>query len=90
VEAYFVSFLQQSPVPTINERYIRILDENTAIDAGVWTFDLTADGMTRWVTARYTFVWEKGAAGEWKIQLLHSSIMPEPVSQRPAPISAAK
>jgi uncharacterized protein (TIGR02246 family) len=83
VESYFVDFLKLSPSPTINERHIRALDENTAIDSGVWTFDLVRDGKSSWVTARYCFVWEK-KDGEWKIQLLHSSKMPEAVEKRPA------
>jgi hypothetical protein len=43
------------------------------------------DGKQNWVTARYCFVWEK-KDGEWKIALLHSSAMPEPVESRPAPL----
>jgi uncharacterized protein (TIGR02246 family) len=85
VEAYFVDFLKLSPKPTINERHIEVLDRNTALEAGVWTFDLTRDGTPSWVTARYSFIWEK-IGGQWKIQLLHSSMMPEPLSARPAPI----
>lgn len=84
VEAYFVDFLKKSPTPTINERYVRILDENTAIDAGLWTFALTTDGKTSDVTARYSFVWEK-KDDAWKIQLLHSSVLPEPIVAAPAP-----
>lgn len=83
VKAYFVDFLKLSPVPTVNERNIQILDDNTAVEAGVWTFDLTRDGKAEWVTARYTFVWEK-VGKEWKIQLLHSSKMPEPLAKRPS------
>lgn len=86
VEAYFADFLKLSPVAAINERYIRVLDENTAIDAGVWTFDLMSDGQSNWVTARYTFVWER-IDGAWKIQLLHSSAMPEPITEKPAPLT---
>jgi uncharacterized protein (TIGR02246 family) len=87
VEAYFVNFLKLSPKPTINERYTEVLDENTALDAGVWTFDLTRDGKPEWVTARFSFIWEKGADGIWRIQLLHSSLMPEGQLERPAPLA---
>jgi uncharacterized protein (TIGR02246 family) len=86
VQAYFVDFLKLSPKPTINERNIEVLDDNTAIDAGVWTFDLTRNGKPEFVTARYSFVWEK-ENGEWKIRLLHSSLMPEPVPARLAPLA---
>jgi uncharacterized protein (TIGR02246 family) len=83
VEAYFVDFLKLSPKPTVNERSIRILDETTAMDAGIWTFDLVQDGKPSWVTARYSLLWEK-KDGVWQIQLLHSSKMPEPLAARPA------
>jgi uncharacterized protein (TIGR02246 family) len=82
VKAYFVDFLKLSPVPTINERNIQVLDDNTALEAGIWTFGLTRDGKPESVTARYTFVWEK-AGKDWKIQLLHSSKMPEPMTPKP-------
>lgn len=85
VEAYFVNFLKLSPKPSINERHIEILDETTAIDAGIWTFDLVKEGKPSWVTARYSFVWEK-IDGVWRIQMLHSSVMPEPIATRPAPL----
>lgn len=85
VEAYFVDFLKLSPSPKINERHIRVLDENTAIDAGIWTFDVVKDGKDSWVTGRYCFVWEK-KDGAWKIQLLHSSKMPEALQEQPATV----
>lgn len=83
VQAYFVDFLKLSPKPTVNERNIRVLDETTAMDAGIWTFDLVQDGKPTWVTARYTLLWEK-RDGVWQIQLLHSSALPEPITERPA------
>ena len=89
IEAYFVDFLKLSPRPTINERHIELLDDNTALDAGVWTFDLVRDGQPSWVTARYSFIWEK-VGSEWKIQLLHSSLMPEPIAQRPPALAVGR
>jgi uncharacterized protein (TIGR02246 family) len=85
VESYFVDFLKLSPLPKINERHIRVLDDNTVIDSGIWTFDLVKDSKPTQVTARYCFVWEK-TNGEWKIQLLHSSAMPEPMQQPPSTV----
>jgi uncharacterized protein (TIGR02246 family) len=85
IQAYFVDFLKLSPRPQINQRTVIMLDENTMLDAGVWTFDLTNNGTASFVTARYSFVWEK-EGGVWKIQLLHSSLMPEPVASRLPPL----
>jgi uncharacterized protein (TIGR02246 family) len=86
IEAYFVDFLKLSPRPSLNERHIVVLDENTALDAGIWTFDIIRDGKPDWVTARFNFIWEK-IDGVWKIQHLHSSLMPEPLTGRPAPLA---
>lgn len=76
IRAYFVDFLQLSPRPRVDSRTITILDPSTAIEGGTWTFQLTRNGTTSAVQARYTIVWEKTGAG-WQIQLLHSSLMPE-------------
>ena len=56
---------------------MRLLDDDSAVDAGVYTFTLTnPDGSTRKVQARYTFVYEK-RDGQWLIINHHSSAMPE-------------
>jgi len=69
---YFVDFLKQKPVGSIDMRMIQI-DCNSAFDAGLYTFKL-GDGTT--VKARYTFTyqWE---GGKWLITSHHSSAMPE-------------
>lgn len=78
IEEYFTHFLQLKPQGTINYRQIRVLDENTALDTGVYTFALTQNGAPAKVQARYTYLYEK-INGEWKIMNHHSSAMPEPV-----------
>ena len=70
---------QLDPQGVINARDIRVIDEDTAMDAGIYTFTLTEAGKSRQVQARYTYVYEK-LDGEWKIVLHHSSAMPEPVA----------
>ncbi len=79
---YFEHFLALSPRGTINERYIAILDDNTAIDSGIYTFDILRNGVPDFVVARYSYVYER-VNGRWQIQSHHSSAMPEPVSARP-------
>lgn len=78
IKDYFVHFMQMKPHGVINYRQIRVLDENTALDAGVYTFRLIKDGAPSKVQARYTFVYEK-LNGEWRIMNHHSSSMPEKV-----------
>lgn len=79
IQDYFTEFLKLKPQGVINYREIRVLDEDTALDAGVYTFSLTKDGQPTQVQARYTYVYEK-IDGEWKIMNHHSSAMPEPVN----------
>lgn len=77
IKEYFSHFLESKPRGVINEREVRVLDEDSAVDAGTYTFTLTnADGSTRKLPARYTFVYEK-RNGKWLIINHHSSAMPE-------------
>ncbi|NWB99680.1 SgcJ/EcaC family oxidoreductase [Pseudomonas gingeri] len=77
IRDYFDHFLALKPVGQINYREIHRLGSDVAMDSGVYTFTLTeADGKTRQVQARYTFVYEQ-LDGQWKILNHHSSAMPE-------------
>ncbi|AXI83612.1 SgcJ/EcaC family oxidoreductase [Xylella taiwanensis] len=74
---YFKKFMELKPKGEVNYRKTHLIDENNAVDAGVYTFTLTnKDGSKRNLQARYTFVYSK-RAGEWKIIHHHSSTMPE-------------
>jgi uncharacterized protein (TIGR02246 family) len=77
VQDYFVSFLKNSPVGTIDTSEIEI-DCNTASRVGTWTVTLTdaATGTKTDVKARYSFIY-RFEDGSWKIDHLHSSMMPE-------------
>jgi uncharacterized protein (TIGR02246 family) len=83
---YFEHFLEKKPRGTINEQYIDVLDENTAVNSGIYTFDLTKDGEATFVVARYSYLYEK-VAGKWLIKSHHSSAMPEPVESRPVSLA---
>jgi uncharacterized protein (TIGR02246 family) len=80
VRDYFVGFLRNAPVGRIETSTIEI-DCNTATRLGTWTVTLTnpETGAKTDVHARYSFVyrWE---GGDWKIDHLHSSMMPEQVA----------
>jgi uncharacterized protein (TIGR02246 family) len=79
INDYFVKFLKGSPVGTIDTSTIKI-DCKTASRVGTWTVSLTnGEGLRSDVKARYSFIytWENGA---WKIDHLHSSVMPEAVA----------
>ncbi|MCC4592426.1 SgcJ/EcaC family oxidoreductase [Xanthomonas campestris pv. cannae] len=88
IEDYFSHFLAAKPRGAINYRQVRLLDDDSAVDAGVYTFTLNnPDGSTRQVQARYTFVYEK-RDGRWLIINHHSSAMPEPVAAATASTAA--
>lgn len=78
INDYFVSFLKGSPVGTINSSTIK-LGCNTAARLGTWTVTLTnaQTGAKSDVRARYSFIY-RIEDGQWKIDHLHSSMMPEP------------
>lgn len=70
---YFVHFLANKPVGTIDWRSIHI-DCNTAVDAGLYTFTYGTTGAA--VKARYTFAYEWDGR-QWLISHHHSSALPE-------------
>ena len=75
IRDYFVHFLAKKPNGRITEQNIRIYD-NIAINSGLYTFSLTADGGQNDVAARFTFVYRKYDDG-WLIIEHHSSILPQ-------------
>ena len=78
IRDYFVSFLRRAPQGRIDSRTIR-LGCDSALDAGTYSF-LVRDpdqpaAPAGWVSARYTFVYER-RDGEWRIVHHHSSLQP--------------
>ena len=59
IRDYFVKFLKMKPHGTVNFREIRWLGDGAALDTGVYTFDLTKNGLHQKVHARYTYVYRK-------------------------------
>ncbi len=79
INDYFVSFLKNSPVGTINRSDVKI-GCNSAYRLGTWTVTLTnpETGAKQDVKARYSFIYGL-EDGQWKIRHLHSSLMPEKI-----------
>lgn len=73
---YFVKFLKSKPQGKIDQEHIDVLDADTAVNTGVYTFSLTQDGRPQEVQARFTYVYEL-IGGKWLIANHHSSAMPE-------------
>ncbi|MFM2409426.1 MAG: hypothetical protein RL481_254 [Pseudomonadota bacterium] len=80
INDYFVKFLQGSPVGKIDTSTVKI-DCDDAERVGTWTVSLTdaKTGAKTDVKARYSFIYVM-EDGKWKIDHLHSSMMPEPTS----------
>ncbi|WP_298162390.1 SgcJ/EcaC family oxidoreductase [Brevundimonas sp.] len=76
IRDYFVGFLRNRPVGRIDTSSVEI-DCRTASRVGTWTVTLTdpASGAARDVAARYSFIY-RFEQGDWKIDHLHSSVMP--------------
>ena len=74
---YFAHFLQKKPRGEKVRSVIHVLDQNSAIDAGLYRFHLTdpKTGVTKAVDARYTYEYEK-RDGQWLIVNHHSSVVP--------------
>ena len=77
IQDYFVSFLKGSPVATINTSTFK-MGCDTVARLGTWTVTLTNlnSGVRSDVKARYSFLYRM-ESGKWKIDHLHSSMMPE-------------
>lgn len=77
IRDYFVGFLKPSPVGTINTSTVKA-GCNMAARVGTWTVTVTdaATGAKTDIKARYSFIY-KMEGGKWKIDHLHSSMMPE-------------
>jgi uncharacterized protein (TIGR02246 family) len=77
IRDYFVGFLKPSPVGTINTSTVKI-GCNTAARLGTWTVTVTdpSTGAKTDIKARYSFIY-RIEDGKWKIDHLHSSMMPE-------------
>jgi uncharacterized protein (TIGR02246 family) len=80
IRDYFVGFLKPSPVGTINSSTVKI-GCNSAARLGTWTVTVTdaATGTKTDIKARYSFIY-RIEDGKWKIDHLHSSMMPEKTS----------
>ena len=81
IKDYFEHFMLLKPKGSINYRQIRVLNDNTALDSGAYTFNVVKDGKPSKVRARYTYVYAK-INGDWKIINHHSSSMPEFVDDK--------
>lgn len=75
--AYFTNLTAKPKLSaTVNKEFVKLLDDNSAIISGVYTFSFEDAGKTVQIPARYSFVYEK-EHGKWMIVQHHSSKMPQ-------------
>ncbi|SES02411.1 conserved hypothetical protein [Streptomyces sp. yr375] len=74
---YFDKFLKIKPVGEKVRTVVDVLDNDTAIDTGLYKFHVTdaKTGKKSTIAARYTYVYEK-IGGKWLIVNHHSSVLP--------------
>ncbi len=77
INNYFIGLTKKPDLKVVfNTQNVRVLDEDTAINSGLYTFYYTENGKTVEIPARYVFVYEKRSDG-WTIVDHHSSTRPE-------------
>jgi hypothetical protein len=81
---YFVHFLAKSPALHIDSSTVRV-GCNIAERVGTWTWTRTdpKSGTKSQAAARYSFIY-RFEGGQWRIDHLHSSLMPEQVTRTAA------
>lgn len=74
---YFVGLTKRNGLNVkFDQQNIRVLDEDTASNSGLYTFSYVEKGKTVFVPARYTFLYEK-RGDRWVIVEHHSSVQPQ-------------
>jgi uncharacterized protein (TIGR02246 family) len=77
ISNYFVGLTKKPDLKVKFEKQnVKVFDDNTASNSGLYTFSFTEKGKTVSVPARYTFTYEK-INGKWSIVEHHSSLRPE-------------
>lgn len=83
IRDYFVKFLAGSPQGRIETSTVK-LGCNAAARLGTWSVTMNgADGKPQTVHGRYSFIYVY-ENGDWKIDHLHSSLNPEPMTRTAA------
>lgn len=76
-EQYFAFFGSFRPTVKIMEEHTIPIFSDSYLHCGVYQFMLDRDGERKPLDARFTMMWKKNEAGEWKILHHHSSAIPQ-------------
>ena len=86
IREYFVHFLANDEVvaefPPDEKAKIVLLSEALALYTGYYVFQLTKDGKTQVVNAKFTYLYEKGRDGKLRIIHHNSGLTPEGITTK--------
>jgi len=75
-EEYFHHFLEKDPNGKVIEEVVQPLSPDCYLHSGMYDFEVGPKDQREIVRARFTFLWQKDAKGQWRIAHHHSSKMP--------------
>lgn len=73
---YFAHFLEKDPTGRVVEEAVQPLGPDAYLHSGMYNFEVGPAGNRSTVEARFSFVWQRDAQGNWKIAHHHSSQKP--------------
>ncbi len=76
-ENYFEHFLEKDPLGIIREEEVQKIVPNTYLHSGMYDFEAGPANKREIAKARFTYLWEKGEDGKWKILHHHSFVKPK-------------
>jgi hypothetical protein len=74
-QQYFSEFVQKAPVGEITDDVVQVIDNDTYLHTGMYTFMTGQEGSRLPVRARFTYMWRR-VGDNWKIIHHHSSEVP--------------
>jgi len=75
-EEYFEHFLEKNPVGEVVQEEVQVLGSDCYLSSGMYNFEVGPEEARKLIEARFSFVWKKDNAGNWKIAHHHSSVRP--------------
>lgn len=75
-EEYFRHFLEKDPEGAVIADTVQPVSADCYLHSGMYDFEVGPKEQREIVKARFTFVWQKDADGQWKIAHHHSSRIP--------------
>jgi uncharacterized protein (TIGR02246 family) len=75
-EDYFHHFLEKDPEGEVVEEVVQPISIDCYLQSGLYNFAVGPKEKREIVAARFTFLWQRGTDGQWRIAHHHSSKVP--------------